>query len=246
VASLLSVAVHLLAVLAYPLFLGPPPAGTVSPAGPTRPPRGIEVVHITEVLVDAPRPVAEPAEEIRTPARPDAPVAESIAEERGVVVGPIGPLRSRSRTAAEEIRPREGDPRLWAPDEITAVDGEWLARLRILWALERLNDSTSAAAMAAAAGREWTYTDEDGKKWGISPGKIHLGDITLPLPSFSAPYGSASARRAREDAEILRGAIEQATQETLEERARAIQERMDRERAEARRDTTGRGRGGGG
>ena len=66
-------------------------------------------------------------------------------------------------------------------------------RLRFLARLEVLNDSAAAAAEAAAEATDWTYTDEEGRRWGISPGKLHLGDLTLPLPSF----GTSSAQRER-------------------------------------------------
>jgi hypothetical protein len=116
---------------------------------------------------------------------------------------------------------------------VTQVSEEWLARLRIIWIIEELNDSTTRAAAAAAAGQDWTYTDDEGKKWGISAGQLHLGDVTLPLPMFTSRWGTDAYRRAQEDAEILRGALQSATWETLEERARAIRERRDRERADS-------------
>lgn len=241
-----SAVLHALAVLIYPWLVGPPPRPDGPLSSTDRPVRGMEVVRIAEAPAPDAETPAEPAPELEEP-EPAGPEAVEVPAEGPPTPEPIGPPSRRSRTAAEELRPRRGDPRLTAPlpAELVEVDKEWLARLRVIWALEQLNDSANAAAMAAAAGRDWTYTDGEGKKWGISPGKLHLGDVTLPLPSFSAPWNSEAARQAREDAEILRAALESATLETLEERARAIRERMDRERANRTPpDTTGGGGGG--
>ena len=79
-----------------------------------------------------------------------------------------------------------------------------------------------------------TIRDADGGKWGISPGKLHLGDITLPLPiSFESVDPDRDAFNSmvwetfqqRERALLL---------ESFRERVKAIRERRERERAEER------------
>jgi len=246
-AFLLSALIHLVGILLYPLLVGPPPDPGVGMVLPTSPPRGIEVVRISEVATEDPGTLSDPRPEIRRPEAPEAPTAEDVVEDEGLAE-PIGPLPPRARTAAEELRPRPGDPRLWEAlsDSVTQVGDEWLARLRIIWIIEELNDSTTRAAAAAAAGQDWTFTDGEGKKWGISQGQLHLGDVTLPLPMFSARWGTDEYRRANEDAEILRGALQSATWETLQERAKAIEERRARERVQVQVDTLDIGRDGGG
>lgn len=247
VAFLVSAVIHALAVAIYPLLVGPGPRDAVSPNPEDLALPGLEVVEIAEISPPELTP-PEPVRELLETADPEEPGAVEVAEETEPTPEPIGPPDRRALTPAEELRPRRGDPRLTAPlpEEIVAVNKEWVAQLQIVWALEELNDSAAAAVAAAAAGRTWTYTDDEGKTWGISPGKIHLGDVTLPLPfSFSAPPGSEAARQSWEDAEILRAAIEAVARETLEERARAIRERKDRERANGvPPDTTGTGGGG--
>jgi hypothetical protein len=239
VAFLLSALVHLVALLLYPLLMGPHPQAGVGEVPFVLPPSGIEVVRINEVPAAEPGSVAEPQPEISQPEAPAPPVVENLVEDDGLEGEPIGPLPPRALSAAEELRPRPGDPRLWEAlsDSVTRVSDEWLARLRVIWILEELNDSTTRVAMAAAAGQDWTFTDGEGRRWGISEGQLHLGDVTLPLPMFSARWGTDEYRRATEDAEILRGALQSATWETLQERARAMQERRDRERAQAQTDS---------
>jgi hypothetical protein len=77
----------------------------------------------------------------------------------------------------------------------------------------------------------------------VSPGKLHLGSLTLPLPfGFGGTtwQRERAARRAWEDADILNSLSSQAARASWEERARAIRERKDRQRGEAeqRPDTT--------
>ena len=116
-------------------------------------------------------------------------------------------LEGPRATVAERIRARNLDPRLWVvPPELTDLTPEELMRLRLMWAFEEVSDSALAAEIVAQAGRDWTYTDGEGRRWGISEGQIHLGDVTIPLPfAFSPAPNSAAARRAWEDAEIARG-----------------------------------------
>ncbi len=156
--------------------------------------------------------------------------------------GPPGP------TAAERIRPQAGDLRFWAPvdPERTSLTREELMRLQLIAELEAQNDSAALARERAARATDWTYTDEEGKKWGVSPGKIHLGDLTLPLP-FG--FGMAPGQRERaEDRlwawdEIERGAATGELLRSWKDRDKAIRERMNAERKPDTTRTGGRGGG---
>jgi hypothetical protein len=135
------------------------------------------------------------------------------------------------------------DQRLWTMDpEAARFTPAQLSQLQVLWAILDMNDSLAAAEASARRMTDWTFTDAGGGKWGISQGKIHLGDITLPLPIFGAPAGSDASERAWVDGEIARGAAAAAARANMNERIKAIRERIDRERAERQRtlppDTT--------
>ncbi len=132
----------------------------------------------------------------------------------------------------ERTRPRATDPRLWnlepppvpVPDEFDAALAPLYARLGVI------ADSMYAAGVAAERALDWTVTDDNGGKWGFSPGKIHLGSITLPLPfGFSAPPGRRDEYNSRVDGwnAIQRQAGQAAILEAIEERAKAIRARMD-------------------
>ena len=152
----------------------------------------------------------------------------------------------RVPTAAERLRPPErGDARIWRSVDPSLVElsAEEKARLRLYGLLENWNDSIAAAAAAAGEALDWTYTDADGKKWGISPGLIHLGDVTVPMP-FG--FGGATMNREKiqhalwELDQIQRGAQTVTIRRHWKARIKAIRERKDAERRKkARADTTG-------
>jgi hypothetical protein len=144
------------------------------------------------------------------------------------------------------LRPKAGDLRFWAPvdPERTALTREELMRLQLIAELETMNDSAAIAAEMAARATDWTYTDDDGKKWGVSPGKIHLGDLTLPLP-FG--FGSSAYQREKDEErlwawdQIQRGAASGELLRSWKDRDQAIRERMN---AQRKPDTTRTGGGG--
>lgn len=243
VAWVVTVVLHGLAIWLYSVLVGPPPpVGVSTQERPEVAVQGLEVIRLVEVATDLPN-VLDP-EELEAPPVPTIPVVEiSVFPEEIEVIGPLGlPVPG----AAERLRPQRGDPRLWIPiaKDLVAVSPERLAELRFIWAIEDLNDSATAMAAAAMAGREWIYTDDNGGKWGVSPGKLHLGDLTIPLPfSFAPTFNSDRAQRARDDAEIMRSAGAAYIRESLNERAKAIREQRDKERENrARPDTTRVGR----
>jgi hypothetical protein len=86
-------------------------------------------------------------------------------------------------------------------------------------------------------------TDDQGNRWGVSEGKLHLGSLTLPLPvTFGSNWWQRerSERRAWEDADILNNLNSQAARASWGERAKAIRERKERQRQEVveKPDTT--------
>lgn len=244
----ISAVIHLLAIALYPSFFSGIPEAGMQFGGYAQPlaPQGTELVNLVEIPPDqdpdTPRPPEEPEPEV--PVIPMEERRPGILAPPGVeapVVGPDAP------TAAERIRPKAEDLRYWAPiaPERTALTDEEVMRLRLIAELEAMNDSAALAAELARRATDWTYTDEEGKRWGVSPGKLHLGDLTLPLP-FG--FGASAAQRERDQDrlwawdEIERGAATGELLRSWKDRDQAIRERMN---AERRADTTRAGRGGG-
>ena len=140
-------------------------------------------------------------------------------------------------SAADRLRQRVTDARLWGAPSIgtplpkTQVD---IVRERVAESIRAINDSIAGEDAARKRASDWTVKGADGKRWGISPQGIHLGGITLPAPSFTPAMGSDAAKRASKDGEIAAQADRARIRDTFKERAKAIRERKDKERAEAR------------
>lgn len=177
----------------------------------------------------SPAPATEAAGVAPPSPEPAAPAVVTGAEPDEAEEEPV-----EIRTAAERLAPRLVDPRLWQPmvllpREPTLQD----VQDRVAAAMEMLSDSALAEAERAIRARDWTVEDGSGGRWGISPGKLHLGSVTLPLPLFFPVDMEAEASQAYwyeletqlDRAEFL---------ESFDARVRAIRERRDRERAERR------------
>lgn len=181
------------------------------------------------------------------PVRIVPPRAPSIdAGERVAIPAPIDPMSVRDR-----LRYRLTTPQVWRPpSEEVAVEEtpQEIVQNRIASQLAEYNDSVAAENAAAARALDWTKTDADGNRWGISPGKIHLGSITIPVGNtqFAVAPGRREefAGRIRTWNEIQGQAVREEARSTFKDRVKAIEERKAKERAErmdaepVRRDTT--------
>ncbi len=208
----------------------------------------VEVVEPEESPED-PRPPPLPPEEEEeedereapAPEREDEPEAPGVGDEAAedeelqgvpVVVFPGQPEgvegeEEAGRSNASRLTLRYSDARIWfdprsprlvgarlerfarADSAVRAILRDWLDSLR-------LDEDMQQRAL------DWTF-ERDGKRWGISPRGIHLGDITIPIPIGFAPSGPQ--RRAFEQAlrdltairlQDLRADIERATEEARE------------------------------
>ncbi|HEV2735557.1 MAG TPA: hypothetical protein VGV85_12005 [Longimicrobiaceae bacterium] len=137
------------------------------------------------------------------------------------------------------LRPGIRDPRLFATQRPVPAGPEqtpheeYMGRLGAT--LGEYHDSVAAERARARDAADWTRTGEDGSRWGISPGRIHLGGVTIPLQNHpSAGHAFGGNPQAREEAgreTRQRGEIDrQAADRSLRERARATRERKRAER----------------
>lgn len=244
VSMVVSAVIHAGVVMLYPVLVRrttPDSTTARDQAVPTRF-RATEVVRLAEAPEEPEEaPPAEPPEPEPEPEpeeEEEAPVASPEEE-------PSAP-EAEEPSAAERLRPSEADPRIWRPvsPRRAELTDEERARIRIYGKLQAWNDSVAAGA-ELGPNTDWTFTDDEGRRWGLSPGKLHLGGLTLPMPAFwGAGSGSGDLQDALEREWELRD-IESAAnralvREILKDRAEAIRERKDRERRE-RADTTGGG-----
>ncbi len=242
---------HLLLVMAYP-FGGARREPSGLPVVPSvRLVEGMRSSHIVEV---AEAEVGNPEDpvEIVDPGQPDAtPEVEDFEEGFEVYIP------GRQPSLGERLRRENGDPRLWRPisPDLVAPTPDELLRLRLAAAIEAANDSAMAEAERLAESLDWTHTDDQGGRWGVSPGKIHLGDMEIPLPfGFGPPpdYNGDQADWAYRMTDIGRAAGSLAARMSWKDRmeimrqrreARRAEEEADEDRATATRpDTTGASR----
>jgi hypothetical protein len=216
--------------------------------------RGIEIINLQEVeQADADRPAGPDLRSLEIPEAPPVVRVQPGLTPQVPVVPRLEPERTGSE-AARRLQPSTNDSRLWQPlaDDVVALTMEQRLENYLAGELLDLIDALAFEAARTEASTDWTYTDDEGKRWGISPGKLHLGSITLPLPfSFGTPAGASQdlVRRYLQDAEIRRAAGQLLTDQTLRERAQAIRARRDAERMRARSGSDSsvvRRRGGGG
>lgn len=253
----------LVSVLAHALLIwvtggvDVPPSPYVTPPPETIPaPEGLVVVDVAVAELEEPRaeeprpePVAPQAEE--PDETPLIEVEPTPAEEPPVVppVDPAGEPEAadplEDLTNAERLMPRYSDARLWFDPRHASLVGERLARfaradsavraiLRDWLDSLRLSDEQRRRAL------EWTY-EKDGKRWGISPEGLHLGDITIPIPFQLMPSGPRR-RELEQSIRDLQAIQLQNLRDDLErirdERREAMRERAEEEARRRRGDTT--------
>lgn len=244
-----SIGLHLIALLLYSGINIIPTVTVTPPSGEESTLDGLQLVDISIAPPEDDQEESEEAPEEVEPVESEAPTATaavpaSAGSEEDEEEGEEGDYVA----AADRLRVRDFDPRLYPVNRAQQYLGtQQLLQLDLDIAVALLRDSIGAASARAADALDWTWRDSDGKRWGVSPGKVHLGDITLPLPTSwgmgTSPWNrEAELERARRDGEIARQAIEGAILETWEERFRAMRERADqarRERMATPPDTTG-------
>lgn len=241
-----SLLVHVLLVGLYGLEGG---TGTVvpqarAPEALRSPETGLEVVELAEV--DDPDETAEP-EVPEVPPEPSAeepalqPALPEVAASPDTVQaeGSESEAEGDDLSLAERLQPRMRDPRLWAPleREYTDLTDEERAQLLMRGMIQDWNDSVAVAVALAEEARDWTFTDDEGRRWGLGPGgRLHLGEFSVPIPfSIGVPPGRRDEWLERQQIrdDLARGAATAAIRETWAERARAIRQRLETERGQA-------------
>jgi len=220
------------------LLPGTDVGGSGRAAAPASRERGAETPllapsHIPTTIPRVPAPGAA------VPGAPGAPGAGQPGA-AGEGAGAPGAGGAAYGNSAARFRPQSWDRRLYEPPDRllpTQSDADRVAA-RVQGKLDAINDSAAAAADAARRATDWTIKGKDGKEWGISPGKLHLGNLTLPLPlGFSAPPGRRDEfekNQANWD-ELQRSASQAEIRHTFDERVKAIRERKEKEREEQKK-----------
>jgi hypothetical protein len=185
-----------------------------------------------------PTRIAQPAED-EEPLLTQPAIVPSGIPASGEAVAPPNPAAVRG-SPAQRFQRRIVEPSLWVGPATAfpaPVTPEEAAAGRLATGIRSFNDSVAAAAAADERATDWTVKDKDGGRWGVSPGAIHIGSVTLPLPfGFSGPTGrrEETADKMRTYAESNAQAKRLEMEETFESRAKALRARKDAERDSAR------------
>lgn len=241
-----SVAAHVLLALFMltggpDLRFAPPPETEESPDL-----RWVDALRVVQIPEEALPGESLPAE---APSEPAAAPEAGLPSPEPAPAGeaPAADAPGEALTNAERLRPRVGDPRLWARAPVDSLapglaDRYDRAETAVRRLLRTYLDSLELSEEQERRAREWVFGEGD-EKWGISPEGLHLGDVTIPIPFGQMLSQSGEARRQAE--RVLRtwemiqfqaGRLE--AQEIREERLEAIRERT-RERLRGAADGAG-------
>lgn len=194
-----------------------------------------------------PRPTESIAVPIVAPSVVPSGVPTNVAPDRAPSGG-VGPLVGGGGPT-QGIRPSFNDPRLWQqPSEVIEAPMVPMTRAdslqAVLWAtasmfVDSMNRATPAPGRAPG---DWTF-ERKGKKYGIDPAMIRLGDFSIPtallalLPMNNLqgnPIGIERARRLSSmRSEIMEQAERAARDDDFYAAVRALRERKEKERREA-------------
>jgi len=224
-------------------------------------PEGLVVVDIAptevEAAVENPRPeplppTAKEKESERPPEvvdREEPTASETPAAPGNVAVDALKgrpvPAESEGESNAQRLIPRFIDGRIWFDPRDPLLFGERLARFAradsaVRAILRDWLDSLRLTDEQRRRAADWTV-EKNGKRWGISPDGIHLGDITIPIPFRLTPSGPK--RREFEQAlrdlqEIQRQDLQADLKKVADERRKEMRKRSDEEVRKRSGDTT--------
>ncbi len=248
----LSILVHLVVLLLSPLFIQTifPPGGNVSIA-----PRQVTDFGMQAIIAipseNAPDTPDTPARELAevTPSTPTATTPAPDASDAPLQPGagdpspaaPAQPVDAAPGDGGNDaLRPGYSDPRMYVTPSPYIFDRRtdherYMEGFRAR--IDAVNDSMGLAAARQRDATDWTTTDANGNRWGLSPEGLHLGGITiprvlLPLPGATGDNASreAAAERQRQREEIQRQEAERERRDTQNERIEATREDRDRAR----------------
>jgi hypothetical protein len=237
----------LLHLLLFRVALEPDSDRLLSPP----PPRFIDVERvmrafdITAVQADVP-PIDVQIREMEQRRDVDIPDAPWTIPPAAVTAPP------EAASVRERLRYRMGSVEVWRPREQPRgelMTPEEVVRSRVAAELQQFNDSVAAEAAAQARARDWTFTDSQGRRWGVTPNRIYINGDSVSIPAqieFSPHPMVAREQRARiqDWTQIQMQAARVETQEVINERIRLIRERAEQERARNGGGATAQPRGG--
>jgi hypothetical protein len=237
-----SILIHLVATLTlrFRIDYEAPPARSMQVLVPAEQYAGTRIYDIVPVEGEAAPIEAQVRVSERSTPLPMAPAGEAAPGERPVTGG----TRRTVDPVGDRLRPRLGHRQVWTePDRsLPAPTEDERVRMRLADRFTEYNDSMRLEAERERRATDWTVTDASGNRWGISPGRIHLGGITLPGPTGGGTFNSPPPRGGPNDAKIVNWtelhdqAQRQVVREIFDDRVKAVRARREAQRDSARAD----------
>jgi len=209
----LSLILHLLVLVLSPVFMriGEPPGVDT-----------LERDRFAQQVIQMIEPVISDRGEQRTPEQSAAldrlPLARSGSQQPAPAVVPRGtgqmpardadlapPSPGATERAREGLRTGPRDPRLWVnPRDVPLPEQSDRERyqIHIQARIDAMNDSIRGDAERARRATDWTVTDREGRRWGMSSEGLHLGGVTVPpqlVPKPAVTGDNQSLERQREE-----------------------------------------------
>jgi hypothetical protein len=201
----------------------------------------IALAEVPAALQSAPveiRPVVPNAEPMAQPSVTPG-IQQGTAGATGTAGAPDGETGDPTKNARLEYR-LGSQADVWRPAERVPVaqpTDEEIMRARVAGRIGAFNDSIAAEEARRNREADWTKRDGNGGRWGVSNDGIHLGKITLPkeLFAFAPPPGRREefAGRVRTWGEIQSQSARVEGDRVMQDRIKAIRERIEKERAKA-------------
>jgi hypothetical protein len=237
VALAASALLHLAALFLFDFRIAmAPPSERAAPQPLVEIVPAMQVYELIEVPGEA-APIAVQIEERRMLERP-ADRGPPSGDPQSRVAGDDAPGAQLDPTSIRDrLRYRMAAPEVWQPpsaEREAELTPQQIVADRLAAQLGEFNDSLAAEAAARERAMDWTVKDGEGGRWGVSPGKIHLGGVTLPLPfALTAAPGRREefAGRVRTWTELQAQAVRVEANDEFKDRVKAIEERMAKERA---------------
>lgn len=241
---LVSAAVHVIILVISPLFIGVGvPPGDTAPGDPSSVPVAVGLRAILPVASDGEEAEDPVRDAVRTESSPDrrASTAESFAPSPADPASPSGEAAPDAGTAADEetarrsvgeaLRPGYSDGRLWVNPRALRVERERSRHEVYMEHLQARIDAANDSIYGRGPDTDWTYVDDEGRRWGISEEGVHLGGVTIPRQLLPIPHTGTNQEqeenreRARQREEIIRQEEERAREEAAEQSRRAAERR---------------------
>lgn len=207
---------------------------------------------------EAPRAGGDGREASAEPSEPSAPIVAPTAIPTGVSPSPAGEARPDAGGTGPlvggggptlGIRPSFNDPRLWVSPSgeiesmVPLTRADSLEIMLRLTAEDYMDSVRRATPTMGRAPGDWTFTGKNGKKYGIDPQFIRLGDFAIPtallalLPMNNVQGNPTAMDRARRlnsmRSEIMEQAERRARDDDFYAAVRALRLRKEKERQDA-------------